>query len=107
MSVQYVNGNNGLLGTLGTIAQMGGMFIPGAQWLTPLGLGMSTVNGAMNGIAPNIDTIGKIFNGMINAGWINPASGGIGTVSSIPDMTDEQLNKAWNPRYNPYLRGRY
>ena len=78
MAVQYVNSGGGLLGTLGGLAQIGGMFIPGAQWLTPLGMGMKAVNGAMTGNPQSAaQNIGNIAKGVITGDWINPAGGNI------------------------------
>ena len=51
MAVIYTQGNNGLLGTLGSLATLGGTVLPNAQWLTPIGLGMGGMNAAMNGDA--------------------------------------------------------
>ena len=44
MAVIQTGGGGGILGTLGKIAGLGGMVIPGAQWLTPLGIGMGAAD---------------------------------------------------------------
>ncbi|MBQ4432088.1 MAG: hypothetical protein II877_11345, partial [Synergistaceae bacterium] len=71
--VQYVKGSS-LLGNLGTLAKVGGMFIPGAGWLTPLGYGMSAADGLINGYS--------------TPGFQNKNNGGLlGTLSaSNPDF---------------------
>ncbi|MBQ7170067.1 MAG: hypothetical protein IJR63_09240 [Synergistaceae bacterium] len=104
MAVKVVKGGNGILGNLGSIATLAGMFIPGAQWLTPLGAGMSAVNSIMNGgnADSTIDALGKLKDVM--TGWQNPASGNIaktaGTVASAakgisPYESDEELARKW------------
>ena len=118
MAVQYVKNNNGLLGSLGKIAQIGG-FIPGLQWLTPLGKGMSAVDNIMNGDGSN--------NGEYETpGFLNTENGGLfqslGSLLSKniartrpevntkvldvmreelakPYMSDTDLIKSWSP-YN-------
>ena len=84
MAVQYVKGGSGILGNLGSLATLAGMFVPGAQWLTPLGAGMSAVDSIMNGnsgdASGTIDALGKLKEAM--TGWKNPASGNIAKVAS-------------------------
>ena len=72
MSVQYVKSSSPL-GNLGTLAELGGMVIPGAGWLTPLGLGMKAADGLINGYNTpgfqnqnNAGFLGSLF------GWGNP-----------------------------------
>ena len=116
MAVQYVKNNNGLLGSLGKIAQIGG-FIPGLQWLTPLGMGMSAVDNIMNGSSSG---------GYETPGFLNTNNGGLfqslGSLMSEniartkpevntkvldvmreelakPYMSDTDLIKSWSP-YN-------
>ena len=84
MAVQYVKGGSGILGNLGSLATLAGMFVPGAQWLTPLGVGMSAVDNIMNGssgdASDTIDALGKLKEAM--TGWKNPASGNIAKVAN-------------------------
>ncbi|MBQ3399556.1 MAG: hypothetical protein IJG51_11760 [Synergistaceae bacterium] len=47
MSVQYVKGSSPL-GSLGTIAQIGGMAM-GVPWVSALGMGMNAADGLING----------------------------------------------------------
>ena len=105
------SGGRGILGNLGNIATLAGMFIPGAQWLTPLGAGMSAVDSMMNGAdsSSTIDALGKLKD--VITGWQNPASGNIaktaGTVANAarnvsPYVTDEELARKWSPYNNPY-----
>ena len=97
MSVQYVQGGGGLLSSLGTLASLGGMFIPGAQWLTPLGMGMSAVDGLMSGNSQAAAAIaGQAAKGMIN-GWKNPAEGTIGNATGFVTKPDSQLMREWSP----------
>ena len=44
MAVIQTGGGGGLLGMLGKAAGLGGMLIPGAQWLTPLGIGLGAAD---------------------------------------------------------------
>lgn len=110
MSVQYVQGGGGLLSSLGTLASLGGMFIPGAQWLTPLGMGMSAVDGLMSGNPQAAAAIaGQAAKGMIN-GWKNPAEGTIGNSTGVVTKTDPQITDEWRKsmilqNQNPYMRG--
>ena len=83
MSVQYVGGGGGLLGTLGNMAGLAGTFVPGAQWLTPLGFGMSVgdslIRGDMQGAG--LKALGKLA-GDAFSNWVNPATGAIAQNSS-------------------------
>ena len=47
MSVQYVKGSSPL-GSIGTIAQLGGMAL-GVPWVSALGMGMNAADGLING----------------------------------------------------------
>lgn len=103
MPVSVINNNRGggLLGTLGTIASLGGMFIPGAQFLTPLGMGMSAADGLMNGnaSAANLQGLGGLKDGISGLGGL--LSGGINSgniAKSEPDIS-ELLSRGWG-RYN-------
>ena len=83
MATKYVQSSGGgILGTLGGLATLGGMLIPGAQWLTPLGAGMSAVNSLMNGggAESQVDALAKLKEVM--SSWENPASGNIAKVAS-------------------------
>ena len=110
MAVIQTRGGGGLLGTLGSLATVGGMFIPGAQWLTPLGMGMSTVNDLMTGNTQGAgariaDYAAKNMLGK----WLNPAAGTIGNATGVVTKTDPQINSDWNKalilgNQNPYGR---
>ena len=81
MAVHYIQGNNGMLGTLGALATLGGTVIPGAQMLTPIGLGMSGMNAAMNGdITGYLWAMGKMAN------------------MKQPTLNDnDEISKKWSP----------
>ena len=64
-----------MLGTLGSLATLGGTLIPGAQWLTPLGLGMGAANAAQNGNAIGaLQAMGNLskWSPFLTGGWGNP-----------------------------------
>lgn len=103
MAVKYVNKGGGLLGTLGNLAAIGGL-IPGAQWLTPLGLGLSATDRLINGsgggsFGDDVDALSKLKEVM--NGWQNPASNNIAKSESkaakdeVDKMSDEQLARRW------------
>ena len=107
MAVHYVNNNNDWLSTLGTIAGIGGQFIPGMQWLTPLGMGINTINSLSKG-----DTAGALastISAMRDAGLLGNATG---SAAAQNPLTAEQLTKKWQPFLydstggygNPWLR---
>ena len=105
MSVKYVkNRGGGILSNLGTLAQLGGMAIPGAGWLTPLGMGMKAADSLMNGAGGEeaIDALGTLKDTI--TGWKNPASGSIakvagkvastaGRAKNMPDY--DELSERW------------
>ena len=109
MAVQYVkNRGGGILSNLGTLAQLGGMAIPGAGWLTPLGMGMKAADSLMNGASGDeaIDALGTLKDTI--GGWSNPASGNIAKVANkaastarraqnMPDY--DELSKRWGRGY--------
>ena len=111
MATKYVQSNGGgILGTLGGLATLGGMLIPGAQWLTPLGAGMSAVNSLMNGgsAESQADALAKLKEVM--GEWQNPASGNIAKVASnttraanavVPPVSDDEIAR-WGKRYNQW-----
>jgi hypothetical protein len=71
---------------------MASMFIPGAQWLGALGMGMSAVDAAMNGNPGSAVTAamkaGKTVQGLGN--WTNPASG------NLYEPGGAEINALWN-----------
>lgn len=93
---QNENGGSGLLGTLGGLASIGGMFIPGAQYLTPLGFGMGALGSAMNGNTQG--AMGQILSGILSNKLMNPESE---SIAQSPKMTDERLFRTWG-RYFPW-----
>ena len=111
MAVIQTRGGGGLLGTLGSLATIGGMFIPGAQWLTPLGMGMSTVNDLMMGNTQGAgariaDYAAKNMLGK----WLNPAASTIANSTGIVTKPDAQITDDWRKamilqNQNPYTRG--
>ena len=67
-----------MLGTLGGLATIGGALIPGAQWLTPLGMGLGMVSGQSGGgSGTNNGYMSKILNDIVCGDWYNPASGSL------------------------------
>lgn len=78
----------GLLGTLGTIAGIGGSLF-GAPWLGALGMGMNAANAAMNG---NPAGVASAMSGIMNGeygGMQNPMAG------NIAQSEEEQALRAW------------
>ena len=94
MATKYVqSGGGGILGTLGGLATLGGLIIPGAQWLTPLGAGMSAVDSLMNGgsAESQADALAKLKEAI--GTWQNPASGNIAkVVSKVANNTMNAVN---------------
>ena len=89
----------GLLGTLGGLATIGGALIPGAQWLTPLGMGLGMMSGSAGG---NTCTNGGLINilGDILGEWQSLMKGNIASQNpNWQTKTDEQLMREWSP-YN-------
>lgn len=78
MAVIQTGGGGGLLGTLGKVAGLGGMLIPGAQWLTPLGIGLGAADSVASGNPQGALTqlISGIKDGDFDS-WFNPAAGNL------------------------------
>lgn len=111
MAVKVANKRGGILSNLGTLAQLGGMAIPGAGWLTPLGMGMKAADSLMNGADGQeaVDALGTLKDTI--SGWKNPASGSIAksaskasdiakSIGSLADKDDndtdyERLSRKW------------
>ena len=118
---------NGILGTLGTLASLGGT-LTGQPWLTTLGMGMRGLDGVLNGgstsTGGNAQTAGgtntdweKILS-KLKEGWKNPASGNVaksadaqakeeiarrfGTIAQ-PIATAANSVGSTQPVWNPYL----
>lgn len=94
MAVIQTGGGGGFLGTLGKIAGLGGMLVPGAQWLTPLGIGLGAADSVVNGNPQGALTqlISGIKDGDFDS-WFNPAAG---------NLTVNQ--PAWNQVYQDLRR---
>lgn len=78
MAVIQTGGGGGFLGTLGKIAGLGGMLVPGAQWLTPLGIGLGAADSVANGNPQGALT--QLFSGIASGSfgnWANPAAGNL------------------------------
>lgn len=75
MSVQYVGGGGGLLGGLGTLAQIGGLATD-TPFLTVLGTGMNAADGLINGGGGNVLQGASSLKDLKDAitGWKNPAT---------------------------------
>ena len=94
MAVIYQQGGgNDWLGTLGTIASLGGQFIPGMQWLTPLGLGVKGAKSLANGDITG--ALASTIAGMKDAGFLNSMTQGAAEMNN--PMTNEALTNRWQP----------
>lgn len=94
MAVLQVGGGGGVLGTLGKIAGLGGMLIPGAGWLTPLGMGLGAADAAINGNPQGAVT--QLLSGMARGQlgqWMNPAAG------TLAKAQDEAALAQWRDAY--------
>ena len=100
MAIVYAPNNNNLLGSLGTVATLAGTFIPGAQGLLPVGLGMNTLNSAMKGDTQSTTQgIGQIMQNLKNNNIqlnnpINPASNN-NQQSYTPEQIAELRARGW------------
>ena len=77
-----------LLGSLGTLAQIGGMAM-GVPWVSALGMGMNTADGLINGYqTPGFQNSNAMqdYSGLLNV------LGGIssGNIAGTPDMTTQR-----------------
>ena len=75
MSVIVAKNNGGMFGGMGNMLSTAGMFIPGAQWLVPLGMGMNAVDSMQSGDYQG--ALGQTLGGLMNGGWLNPAAGNV------------------------------
>ena len=94
MAVIQTGGGGGILGTLGKIAGLGGMVIPGAQWLTPLGIGMGAADSVIGGNPQG--ALSQLVAGVASGGfdnWINPASGNLTVNQTAWDQMLPELRK--------------
>lgn len=114
MSVHYVKGGNGILGTLGGLATIGGA-LTGMPLLSALGTGIGMINsGSLSGLGgggagmSGATSLGDILNGIICGGWTNPASGNLANKNPEPMPSEEDIFKKWNPYntggYNSWLQ---
>lgn len=100
MAVIYPQGGGGrsFLGTLGGIASLGGMLIPGATLLTGLGSGLTAIDGALRGDPASMAQMAQqIMTGKLGD-WFNPSQGDLskpGGVSQDP---------AWREAYERLRR---
>ena len=101
MSVIYANNNgNNWLGTLGGLATLGGMVIPGAEWLSTLGMGMKAANSAMNGQTPTEkeqNALDELLKGITGNFFQNPASGSMINQNKINELN----SRGWG-RFNQW-----
>lgn len=97
MAVHYVQNNNDWLSTLGKLAALGGEFIPGMEWLTPLGMGMNGVNSALKGDA--MGAVASTISGMKDAGWLKGVNDTTATDIAKNPFYD-QATKNWQSFYN-------
>lgn len=104
MSVITVQNGNNLLGTLGTLATLGGG-LTGSPLLGALGSGMSAVNSAMKGDAAGT---AQALGGFNNAGGLsqiltslknmfNPIAG---SQQQQQQLQQQQNNSMWSPFLN-------
>ena len=114
MAVQYIQSKgSGILGTLGTLASLGGAVL-GMPWLSTLGMGMSGVDSLMNGnsgsqaLTQTGGALSELLKGMKTSSWENPADGNIGSGQPGDDTkvlakmreslslpSDEELAQRW------------
>ena len=107
MSVQYVQGGgSGILGTLGTLASLGGTMF-GVPMLTTLGTGMTGIDTLMNGggDANTIDKTGGALHDLIATLWKKPTDGNIaskaGTIADAAKKVGQRegwfdgIDKGW------------
>lgn len=94
MAVIQTGGGGGFLGTLGKIAGLGGMLVPGAQWLTPLGIGMGAADSVVNGNPQGALTqlISGIKDGDFDS-WFNPAAGNLAVNQPAWDQVYQDLRR--------------
>lgn len=94
MAVIQTGGGGGLLGTLGKIAGLGGMLVPGAQWLTPLGIGMGAADSVVSGNPQGALTqlISGIKDGDFDS-WFNPAAGNLAVNQPAWDQVYQDLRR--------------
>ena len=94
MAVIQTGGGGGILGTLGKIAGLGGMVIPGAQWLTPLGIGMGAADSVIGGNPQG--ALSQLVAGVASGGfdnWIKEASGNLTVNQTAWDQILPELRK--------------
>lgn len=94
MAVIQTGGGGGLFGTLGKIAGLAGMVVPGAQWLTPLGIGMGAADSLASGNPQG--ALSQLVSGVASGGfdsWLNPAAGNLAVNQT-----------AWDRARDDYLR---
>ena len=93
MTVHYPrnNNNNDWLSSLGKLTALGGEFIPGMEWLTPLGMSMQGINSALKGDA--MGAVANTISGMKDAGWLK----GINDTATN-DIAQNSFNN-WQPFY--------
>ena len=122
MATMYVPQSQGGSGgsTIGTLMQLAGMFIPGAQFLSTLGQGLNAMSGMMQGNPTSLlsllqgnssGALGAMAQnanagGMNNSGskWINPAQGNL--AAPIYEPSEDMINSLWSPAAIKALRGR-
>jgi hypothetical protein len=61
MSVIQVQKGGGLLGGIGKVLGLAGTFVPGMQWATALGAGMSGIDSIIRGDAGAVSSLGPDF----------------------------------------------
>jgi hypothetical protein len=87
-------GGGGLLGGLGSLFSLGGMLIPGMQWMAPLGMGMSGIDSVISGNPQGMGQIMQMaaMNKMMG-NWTNPASGNLSLPGGM-EAYDDSLDPA-------------
>ncbi len=104
MAVVYAPNNNNLLGSLGTVATLAGSFIPGAQGLLPVGLGMNTLNNAIKGDTQSTTQgIGQIMQNLKDNNKLNnPINPAAKNKQSQQTYTPEQIAELRARGWNKY-----
>ena len=111
MATITAKSGNGLLGTLGGLATIGGALIPGAQWLTPLGMGLGMLGGGGAGNGQGGGSGNSLLDMLTRLGTQlgGGSISGKNTQQQQPQLrgsnTDAELIKQWGT--NPYSNGIY
>ena len=96
--IQPTGGGSSILGNIGDLAALAGMAIPGAQFLTPLGMSMKAVdrmmgNGGGGSMSDDADMVNKLKD--ILGGWTKPTDNNIASANQGMTSWDELVSRGW------------